>query len=78
MDFFDMLNTPKAVAVTLIVVLAVNAFLFLEIYSPRSALSAQRSSATQVERAGVVAVPGAPGLPEEADQLRSAGESQYR
>jgi hypothetical protein len=78
MRFFDMLNTPKAVAVALVVALVANAVLYFGVYSPRLAPSAQLGSATPVERVGAVAVPGAPGAPQEGARLRPAGEAQYR
>jgi hypothetical protein len=76
MSLFDMLNTPRAVAAALAVVLAVNAFLFFGVYSPKTAPAAQRSTEAPVERVGAVAAPGgAPGAPEEIDP--PAGGSQY-
>jgi hypothetical protein len=72
MSFFDMLNTPRTLAAVLAVVLAVNAFLFLGVYSP----AVQRSTPAPLERVGAVAAPGgAPGAPEEIDS--PAGGSQY-
>jgi hypothetical protein len=77
MRFFDMLNTPRALAAALAVVLAANAFLFLGVYSPKTAPATQLNSATPVERVGAVTAPGgAPGAPEETDP--PAGGSQYR
>ena len=66
--FFDALNTPTAVLVVLVVVVAVNAFLYLDYYSSETSAPPpnERSSGPQrtVERTEQRAAPNEPTRPQ--------------